>query len=294
MSSNCPGWRSSSWLTCGRAEVFRRYRGPLWAFPPWTWAVRSSNGLFYCGHHTLLGRRWICAAGSASVIPVRVVLGVISAVVRRRHSSATLGPGETGTNQPALETRQLCNNCICHFAPRRRLLRCDTGEPCSSSQPSLGVSSLDLGRSVFRTAFFLLYQRVGVMPRALGVARQARISHPLRSNINYLASAAIRSLKSAAAQHTYRGVGSEFCSPPAALLGRFLPRLGPFGFPDGLFFCPEPKPGRADLTRPPRPAGRGEPAPEATRGASAVPGCAGASGSRQWPSCGARRRRDRD
>ncbi len=100
----------------------------------------------------------------------------------------------------------------------------------SFPQPSLGVSSLDLGRSETRTAPFSFALWAGSRRVRLACQKLRRFGSPAGLETAH------------PAPHTiWREIGASPVSQPS--FGRFLPRLGPFGHPDGLFFCREQLPG---------------------------------------------------
>ena len=138
-------------------------------------------------------------------------------------------------------------------------------------QPTLGVSSLDLGRSSLRTAFFRDRRPgsargpdpVARVPRS-AVAASGVIVRRLRDEPLTFGCPALQKTHLQFVRCT-----TNFCiatstspaRPVVALLGRFLPRLGPFGLPNGPFSLS----GRRVVSIPPV-AGIGLPyAPEGTR-----------------------------
>jgi hypothetical protein len=74
----------------------------------------------------------------------------------------------------AVAERLLCKNCIWSFCTAPAIFALRHRRACSSSRPSLGVSSLDLGRSVSDGPFSLLSSTFSTWP---GVLRRLRLWH---------------------------------------------------------------------------------------------------------------------
>jgi hypothetical protein len=99
--------------------------------------------------------------------------------------------------------------------------------------PTLGVSSLDLGRSTFERPLSLC-RRGRVIPLFLRAA--ARLAPcPAMRECDFC-DARKPTCKLCAAHLNLSMRGGDFGRCSAALLGRFLPRLGPFGLPSGPFY----------------------------------------------------------
>ena len=112
------------------------------------------------------------------------------------------------------------NKPICRFAARRLLL--------PVPQPILGVSSPDLGRSSSaRPLLFLL----PALPRAQAASRSVDLTYAATGLLHCNRDL----LQFVRRTSTYTPRGRRRVAGFAALLGRFLPRLGPFGSPGGLF-----------------------------------------------------------
>ena len=138
-------------------------------------------------------------------------------------------------------------------------------------QPTLGVSSLDLGRSSLRTAFFRDRRPrsargpdpVARVPRsavaASGVIVRRQRDEPLTFGCPALQKTHLQFVR--CTTNFCIATSTSPARPVVALLGRFLPRLGPFGLPNGPFSLS----GRSVVSIPPV-AGIGLPyAPEGTR-----------------------------
>ena len=91
----------------------------------------------------------------------------------------------------------------------------DLAEHPARLQPTLGVSSLDLGRSDERPFFFGKMEVPAQVYAALHIMQLSFV----RCIASYCSAA-----------------GGRFACLPQPSFGRFLPRLGPFGTPDGPFF----------------------------------------------------------
>ena len=126
-----------------------------------------------------------------------------------------------------------------HFA--RVVASVDPAQP----QPTLGVSSLDLGRSSLRTAFFRDRRPgsasgpdpVARVPQSAAAASGA-IVHRRRHEPPTFGCPALQKTHLQFVRCTTNfciATSTSAARPVVALLGRFLPRLGPFGLPNGPF-----------------------------------------------------------
>lgn len=119
--SECP--QASS---CGAGRfVFKRHGLIDRAFPPWTWAVLAERPTFFAA------------------------ISKHAPDVLRTTNHHAFGGELSACSKSALQKTQL-------YFVRRSVIFCDatSASLARPSQPSLGVSSLDLGRSFTRTALF--------------------------------------------------------------------------------------------------------------------------------------------
>jgi hypothetical protein len=114
---------------------------------------------------------------------------------------------------------------IARLAEAAHLLRTVALTRSLQSLPNLGVSSLDLGRSPRRTAFLC------EVP-ALCAARSQIRPLPSVSSPSALQKTQLLMVQC----NSILCIATLRFTPRRALLGRFLPRLGPFAFRTALFF----------------------------------------------------------
>ena len=124
---------------------------------------------------------------------------------------------------------QTANFSVANAALHLYFVHCDIDEPPSSVVPSLGVSSLDLGRSATPDGLFSFglrsrFRRLPVLRERLGRAKPGSIAAVCRDSRRQVRLST--HLKSAAAQHTLSLQVGDL-SLLVAHSGRFLPRLEP-------------------------------------------------------------------
>jgi hypothetical protein len=128
------------------------------------------------------------------------------------------------------------------IAPHHKQAHIDCRRPVGPTDtplPSLGVSSLDLGRSPCRAALLCGTALSRHRHAASSAAQRSRAAMRWRRFCNAKESPCVL----CAAHLGFAYEVGEFLAGFVALLGRFLPRLGPHGSPRGPFYFRAPATG---------------------------------------------------
>jgi hypothetical protein len=198
-----------------RGATFLRCRCPLRAFPPWTWAVRPTNGLFLS---RVLRKRSRSARLQASHLRDRdfpTTPQIEGSEARRPNRS------------PARRFLQACKFCICILCAAPLIIALRHDELARHVAALLGRFLPRLGPFAPRTALFSFAPRRCCAFKAFRPWLSRLSARVTWSHGTFVA------LANAAAQHTLSDQGTSSYVPSFL---RFLPRLGPpLERPDFLF-----------------------------------------------------------